>query len=116
MMKTVGPTTNRKKTSSAAATALALERNLMPFSTPETAESTKQGVRTAITATASVLLPPPWSNTSSMPPVICRAPRPSEVAEPNRVAKIATTSIALPGALAHPVAEQRAEVAEIRLP
>ena len=39
----------------------------------------------------------PVPNTSSRPPVICRAPRPSEVAEPKSVAKMATTSIALPG-------------------
>ena len=50
-MKTVGPTTKRKKTSSRAAIALALERNCTPFSTPVTAESTKQAVRTAMTAT-----------------------------------------------------------------
>ena len=96
MMNTVGPTTKRKKTSSSAAMALALERNCTPFSTPVTADATKQLVRTAITPTVTQLeLPVP--NTSSRPPVICRAPRPREVAEPNRVAKIAITSIALPG-------------------
>ena len=41
-MKTVGPTTKRKKTSSSAAIALALERYCTPFSMPVTAESTKQ--------------------------------------------------------------------------
>ena len=81
----------------------------MPFSTPDTADSTKQSVSTAITATASDLLPPPLPKTSSMPPVIWSAPRPSEVAEPNSVAKIATTSIALPGACLSPVAEERPE-------
>ena len=88
----------------------------MPFSTPETAETTKQAVRTAITATASVLLPPPSPNTSSMPPVICRAPRPSEVAEPNSVAKIATTSMALPGPWLARSPSSGRNVAEIRLP
>ena len=96
-MNTVGPTTKRKNASSAAAIALALESHLMPFSTPLTAEITKQAVRTAITTVASDLLPSPRPNTSSIPPVICRAPRPSEVAEPKSVAKIATTSMALPG-------------------
>ena len=56
-MNTVGPTTKRKKTSSSAAIALALERNWTPFSTPVTAESTKQSVRTAMTATVSHLGP-----------------------------------------------------------
>ena len=49
-----------------------------------------------MTATVSHL-DRPEPNTSSSPPVICSAPRPSEVAEPKRVAKIAMTSIALPG-------------------
>ena len=49
-----------------------------------------------MTATVSHLeLPLP--KTSSRPPVICRAPRPSEVADPKRVAKMAMMSIALPG-------------------
>ena len=50
MMKTVGPTTNRKNPSTAAAIALALERYLMPFSTPETAESTKEAARAKLAA------------------------------------------------------------------
>ena len=96
-MNTVGPTTKRKSTSRVAATALALESHLMPLSTPLTAETTKQPVSTAITTTARFLLPPPSPKTLSMPPVICRAPSPSDVADPKSVAKIAITSIALPG-------------------
>ncbi len=95
-MKTVGPTTKRKNTSSTAAIALALERNWTPFSMPVTAESTKHVVRTAMTTTVSHL-DWPLPKTSSRPPVICRAPRPREVADPKSVAKMATTSMALPG-------------------
>ena len=76
---------------------------------PVTAETTKQSVRNAITATASALLFAAPPNTLSMPPVICSAPRPSEVAEPKSVAKIAITSIALPGPPGGPLAEQRSE-------
>jgi hypothetical protein len=115
-MKTVGPTTNTKNASSAAAAAFAFDRYLMPRSTPETAEITKHKVRTAITTTARVLLPPPSPNTSSMPPVICSAPRPSDVAEPNRVAKIATTSMALPGPSDARRPNSGRNVAEIVLP
>ena len=95
-MNTVGPTTNRNRTSTPAATALALERYFTPRSMPVTAETTKHSVRNPITATARVLLSPPSPKTLSMPPVICSAPSPSDVAEPNSVAKIAITSIALP--------------------
>ena len=49
-MNTVGPTTKRNSTRTAAATALALERNCTPFSMPVTAEITKQAVNTQITA------------------------------------------------------------------
>ncbi len=115
-MKTVGPTTNRNSTSSAAAMALALERYLMPRSTPDTADSTKQPVSTAITTTARVLLPPPRPKMSSIPPVICSAPRPSDVAEPNRVAKMAMTSIALPGPWVARSPSSGRKVAETRLP
>ena len=55
MMKTVGPTTKRKNTRRAAATALALESHLMPLSMPLTAEMTKQRVSTAMTTAAAVV-------------------------------------------------------------
>ncbi len=88
----------------------------MPRSTPETADSTKQAVSTAITTTASVLSPPPSPKTSSMPPVIWSAPRPREVAEPNSVAKIAITSMALPGPSAARRPSSGRKVAEMVLP
>ena len=96
--------------------ALALDRYLMPLSTPDTAETTKQSVSTAITMTARVSLPPPSPKTSSMPPVICSAPRPSEVAVPNSVAKIARTSMALPGPPATLSPRSGRNAAETRLP
>ena len=115
-MNTVGPTTNRKNTSRPAAMALALDRYLMPLSTPDTADTTKHAVSTAITMTARVSSPPPSPKTLSMPPVIWRAPRPSEVAVPNRVAKIARTSMALPGPPATLSPRSGRNVAETRLP
>ena len=115
-MKTVGPTTNRKSASKAAAAALALDSHLTPRSIPLTAETTKHAVRNAITPTASSLESRPDPNTSSIPPVICSAPNPSDVAEPNRVAKMATTSIALPGVRSTRLPNSGRNAAEIRLP
>ena len=66
-------------------------------------------VSTAMTATASHWLRAPLPKTLSRPPVICSAPRPREVAEPNSVAKIATTSIALPGPCVGALPEERPE-------
>ena len=115
-MKTVGPTTNRKRTRITAPIALALDRNCTPFSMPVTADSTKQAVSTQMTARASTTLLPDPSKMLSRPPVICRAPSPSEVAEPKRVAMMATESIALPGArpAASPISGRK--VPEMRLP
>ena len=115
-MNTVGPTTNKKSTRTTAAIALAFDRNCTPFSIPVTAETTKHAVRTQITRSASATLSPVPSKTLFNPPVICRAPRPREVAEPNSVAKIATMSIAFPGArpAASPISGRN--VADIRLP
>ena len=96
-MKTVGPTTKRKSARSAAAIALAFESHWMPRSMPLMAERTKQAVRKAMTKTASHLLPPvSIPKTWGRPPVICKAPRPSEDADPKSVARIATVSIVLP--------------------
>jgi hypothetical protein len=81
-----------------------------------TAETTKHPVRTQITRSASATLSPVPSNTLSRPPVICSAPRPSEVADPNSVAKIATTSIAFPGARPAASPINGRNVAEIKLP
>ena len=83
---------------------------------PVTAETTKQPVSTQITRSARATPSAVPSKTLSSPPVICRAPSPSEVADPKSVAKIATTSIALPGArpAASPISGRN--VAEMRLP
>jgi hypothetical protein len=67
----------------------------MPLATPVTAESTKATLRTAMMATSTALPVASRPVTISRPLLICRAPRPSEAAEPNRVAKIASMSITL---------------------
>ena len=97
-MNTVGPTTKMKNTRRAAATALALESHLMPRSTPETAEMTKHAVSTAMTSAAATVPYFSWPKTLARPPVICSAPRPREVAEPKRVARIARVSMPRPAA------------------
>ena len=96
--------------------ALALDRYFTPRSMPETAETTKHRVRTPITATARVLLSAPPPKTSSSPPVICSAPRPSEVAEPKSVAKIAITSIAPADRSRRVIPEERPERAADQVP
>ena len=95
-MKAVGPTTNRNTASTRASTMLKFDRYWMPFSTPETAEKMKQIVRMTMIDTSAVpptLLTQPFF---SRPAAICRAPRPSDAAEPNKVAKIARPSMTLP--------------------
>lgn len=96
-MKTVGPTTNRKNTSSPAAIALPLDSHLMPFSMPLMAERMKHTVSTAMTVMAAPRPPPSIPNTAPRPPVICRAPRPSEVAVPKTVANSEMMSMVRPG-------------------
>ena len=61
----------------------------MPFSMPETAEATKQAVRIAMMRTRTGEVTFSIRPVEVMPPPICRAPRPSEQAEPNSVARIA---------------------------
>lgn len=92
----VGPTTNTKITRIRASTMLMLESHWMPFSTPETADATKAAVSTAMIATSRPV--PVFSiQLSSWKPLpICRAPRPSEAAEPKRVAKMARMSMMRP--------------------
>jgi hypothetical protein len=75
---------------------LMLDSHWMPLATPETAESTKAAVRTAMIPISTVLPASPIPPTISSPDWICRAPRPSEAAEPKRVAKIASMSITFP--------------------
>src|SRR3712207_8972510 len=68
----------------------------MPRAMPETAETTKAAVRTAITTTSRPLPASPTQPRISTPLPICSAPSPSEAAEPNSVAKMASTSMVLP--------------------
>ena len=78
-----------------ARTMLPLLSHWIPRCTPETAETTKAAVRTAMIATAT----PSAGSTphrKSSPLLICSAPSPSEVALPNSVAKIARMSIDFP--------------------
>ena len=95
-MKIVGPTTNRNNASTMASTMLMFESHWMPFATPETAESTNAAVSTAIRPTSAALPISPIPATISRPLRIWRAPRPSEAADPNKVAKIASMSITRP--------------------
>ena len=75
---------------------LVFESHLMPRETPETAETTKAAVSTAMTPMSSALETSPRPATICRPEPICSAPMPSEVAEPKSVAKIAKMSIARP--------------------
>ena len=95
-MKTVGPTTKTKTASARASTMLMLDSHWMPLATPETADRMKQRVSTAMIATSSMLPALPMPATISKPEPICSAPRPSEAAEPNSVAKIASMSMTRP--------------------
>ena len=95
-MKTVGPTTNRNSASAIASTMLMLDSHWMPLATPETADRTNAAVSTAMIATSTALPTSPTPATISSPLLICSAPRPSEAAEPNSVAKIASMSITWP--------------------
>jgi hypothetical protein len=94
-MKTVGPTTRMKSTSRTARPMLKLLSHWMPRSTPDTADRTNAAVSTATITTARVF-DVSTSQTKFSPPLICRAPSPSEVALPNIVAKMARMSIPLP--------------------
>ena len=95
-MNIVGPATNTKTASSRASTMLMFESHWMPLATPDTAERMKQAVRTAMMATRAALPTSPTPATIRSPEEIWIAPRPSEAAEPNRVAKMARMSITLP--------------------
>ena len=96
-MNTAAPEkTSTKITIRIAKTMLMLDSSWMPRSTPLTAEITKHSPSTTMmpmtTATLSDVMVPVSRN----PPWICSAPRPSEAAVPNTVAKIARTSSTLP--------------------
>ena len=82
----------------------------MPFSTPETADATKAAVSTAMIATSRPVPVFSIQLSSWMPLPICRAPRPSEAAEPKRVAKMARMSMIRPtAAVGVPLADERDE-------
>ena len=68
----------------------------MPLATPETAERMKQIVSAVMSRTKKALPTLPAHPTICAPWAICSTPRPSEVAEPNRVAKMAKMSMTLP--------------------
>jgi hypothetical protein len=95
-MKIVGPATKTNTASTTASTMLVLDSHWIPLATPETAEATNAAVSTAMIATSTPLPTLPAQPRISIPLPICRAPRPSEAAEPNRVAKIARTSMTRP--------------------
>jgi hypothetical protein len=75
---------------------LMFDSHWMPLATPETAETTKAAVSTAMTPTSTAFPVRSSQPRICTPEPICNAPRPSEAAEPNRVAKIARPSISLP--------------------
>ena len=74
---------------------LVLLSHWMPLWTPEIADSTNAAVSTAMIATA-IPLAGSTPHRKSSPLLIWSAPRPSEVALPNSVAKIARMSIERP--------------------
>lgn len=95
-MKIVGPRTKTKSARTKASTMLVLDSHWMPFSTPDTAEKMKQMVSTTMISTSTVLVTSSAQPTILAPEAICSAPRPSEVAEPKSVAKMAKMSMTLP--------------------
>ncbi len=94
----VGPPMKTNRARTTASTMLMLESHWMPLATPETAESDEGEGQDGDDATSRVVPTVSLNQPAMRPLPICRAPRPSEVAEPNRVAKIARMSMALPDA------------------
>ena len=95
MMNTVGPASRKKTIKPIVAPPLRLLRNWIPRSTPETAESTNSAVMVMM-MTTPIVFEIVTSQRKFMPLLICSAPRPSDVAVPNSVAKIASPSMSLP--------------------
>ena len=75
---------------------LVLDSHWIPFSMPDTAEKMKAMVSRAMMATSTPLPTLPMPPTISSPLPICSVPRPSDAAEPKRVAKMARMSITRP--------------------
>ena len=93
----------------AASTMLMLDSHWMPLATPETADRMKQTVSTAMMPTSTPLPTSPRPVTMRRPLPIWIAPRPSDAAEPNSVAKMARMSMTLPTGPLACCAEQRLE-------
>ena len=91
----VGPVTRMKISRPIAIAMLKLDRRLMPFSRPSATEMQATVVTIAMVRTCTngeIAMP----NNSLSPALICRVPRPTEVATPNTVPMTATTSMVLP--------------------
>ncbi len=95
-MNSVGPPMKTMRATMTASTMLMFDSHWMPFSTPETAEATKAAVRIAMMMTRTGEETSDMMPADSMPPPIWMAPKPSEQAEPNRVARIARMLMILP--------------------
>ena len=112
-MNTVGPTTKTNAARTMARTMFVLDSHWMPFSMPETAEAMNAAVSTAITPTSRPFPTLPMPATISRPLPICRAPSPSDAAEPKSVAKMARMSMtrpAGPSARRRPINPENAEL------
>jgi hypothetical protein len=94
-MRIVGPATNTTSARIPASTMLMFESHWMPLAMPVTAEATNAMVSTTMMPTSSAS-PTAGTPLSCNPAPICSAPRPSEAADPNSVAKIARMSTSLP--------------------
>ncbi len=79
-----------------ASTMLMFDSHWIPRAIPDTADNTKATVRIVMMTISTVLPVSPMPLTMCRPLRICSAPRPSEAAEPNSVAKIASMSMTLP--------------------
>ncbi len=85
-----------KSSSAAASTMLISDSRLTPASSPATTETSAMAVMHPISTTLAVSVAS-IPNRKSIPPIACSAPKPSEVASPNSVAKTAIVSITWPG-------------------
>lgn len=92
----VGPAMNTNAATARASTILMLDSHWMPRSMPDTAEKMKAMVKPQMMATRPTLPIASIQPLNSIPAPICNAPRPSDAADPNRVAKMAIILIAWP--------------------
>lgn len=116
-MRIVGPTTNTKTARISASTILMLDSIWTPLAMPETADRMNAMVSTVMMPTSKVVLTLSIQPSTLMPLPIWSAPRPSEAAEPKRVAKIARMSMTRPPQpFARHAADQGCEHRAHRLP